>query len=79
MMEIAPKIFATLSLAASARARPVIPSPAIIPSRFSPNSPATTNAASSATTRCPIDSATLARERRLAAFSSPSTTMNASK
>ena len=72
-------MFATLSLAANASARPVIPKPAINPFKFRPNRPATTNAARSATTRCPTDSATLASERLLAAFSSPSTTINASK
>ncbi len=72
-------MLATLSRAARAKARPVIPRPAIRPLRSSPMSPAITKAANRNTTRWPTDSATLASERRLAIFASPSTTMKASR
>ena len=78
IIEIAPKTFATESFAASARARPVIPRPAMRPLRLTPNSPAITKNPTTTTASRPIDSATLANERR-AAISSPSTTMKASR
>ncbi len=78
MIEIAPNTLATESLAAKASARPVIPRPAINPFRLTPNSPAITKKPTITTASLPIDSATLARERR-AAISSPSTTMKASR